>query len=166
MPKALVLDSSSLIFVDRRGKLELLEKELRRGCEACIPPAIAKELIEDAQRLGEELQALYPETARNLIESSARLKMAVEDWLEIKPIDYIRYSEAIDRARVRLGKLDEKPEHTVKKGDTEVIALCTQLVDAGEEVIAILEDENLKRVLAEIVREVKTMSIKEFLASQ
>lgn len=146
--------------------MELLEKELRRGYEACIPPAIAKELIEDAQRLGGELQALYPKIARNLIESSARFKRAVENWLEIKPIDYIRYSEAIDRARVRLSKLDEKPEHTVKKGDTEVIALCTQLVDAGAEVIAILEDKNLKRVLTEVVREAKTMSIKEFLPKQ
>jgi hypothetical protein len=166
VPKILVLDSSSLIFIDRRGKLELLRRELGRGCQACIPPAIARELIEDAQKLGEELQALYPETGRKLMESSARFKRAVEDWLEIKPIDYIRYSEAIDRARVRLSRLDEKPEHTVKKGDTEAIALCTQLVVAGEEVIAILEDENLKRVLTEIVSEVRTMSIKEFLANQ
>ncbi|MCL5984942.1 MAG: hypothetical protein M1371_00080 [Actinobacteria bacterium] len=163
MLKALVPDSSSLIFIDRRGKLDLLKNAINKDFEVYIPPAIARELIEDSQKLAEKLHLLYPNTAKNLLESSSRFKKAVEVWIEIRPIDYIRYSEVMDKARTRLSKFDKKWEHSVKKGDVEIIALCAQLIDNSNEVIAILEDENLKRVLNETAGNVKTMSIKEFL---
>jgi predicted nucleic acid-binding protein len=161
--KVLVPDSSSLIFVDRRGKLDLLKNTINKDFEVCIPPAIARELIEDSQKLAEKIHPLYPNIAKNLLESSSRFKKAVEAWIEIKPIDYIRYSKAMDKARIRLSKFDKKWEHSVKKGDAELIALCVQLIDNGDEVVALLEDENLKRVLNEITENVKTLSIKEFL---
>jgi len=161
--KILVPDSSSLIFVDRRGKLDLLKNTINKDFEVCIPPAIARELIEDSQKLAEKIHPLYPSVAKNLLESSSRFKKAVEVWIEIRPIDYIRYSEAMDKARIRLRKFDKKWEHSVKKGNAELIALCVQLIDNGDEVLALLEDENLKRVLNEITENVKTLSIKEFL---
>ena len=163
MSKILVPDSSSLIFVDRRGKLDLLKNTINKDFEVCIPPAIARELIEDSQKLAEKIHPLYPSVAKNLLESSSRFKKAVEVWIEIRPIDYIRYSEAMDKARIRLRKFDKKWEHSVKKGNAELIALCVQLIDNGDEVLALLEDENLKRVLNEITENVKTLSIKEFL---
>ena len=163
MSKILVPDSSSLIFVDRRGKLDLLKNAINKDFEVCIPPAIARELIEDSQKLAEKLHPLYPNIAKNLLESSSRFKKAVEAWIEIRPIDYIRYSEAMDKARIRLSKFDKKWEHSVKKSDAELIALCAQLIDNGDEVVALLEDENLKRILNEITENVKTLSIKEFL---
>jgi hypothetical protein len=161
--KILVPDSSSLIFVDRRGKLDVFKNTINKDFEVCIPPAIARELIEDSQKLAEKIHPLYPSVAKNLLESSSRFKKAVEVWIEIRPIDYIRYSEAMDKARIRLRKFDKKWEHSVKKGNAELIALCVQLIDNGDEVLALLEDENLKRVLNEITENVKTLSIKEFL---
>ena len=163
MSKILVPDSSSLIFVDRRGKLDVFKNTINKDFEVCIPPAIARELIEDSQKLAEKIHPLYPSVAKNLLESSSRFKKAVEVWIEIRPIDYIRYSEAMDKARIRLRKFDKKWEHSVKKGNAELIALCVQLIDNGDEVLALLEDENLKRVLNEITENVKTLSIKEFL---
>lgn len=163
MSKILVPDSSSLIFVDRRGKLDVFKNTINKDFEVCIPPAIARELIEDSQKLAEKLHPLYPNIAKNLLESSSRFKKAVEAWIEIRPIDYIRYSEAMDKARIRLSKFDKKWEHSVKKSDAELIALCAQLIDNGDEVVALLEDENLKRILNEITENVKTLSIKEFL---
>ena len=163
MSKILVPDSSSLIFIDRRGKLDVFKNTINKDFEVCIPPAIARELIEDSQKLAEKIHPLYPSVAKNLLESSSRFKKAVEVWIEIRPIDYIRYSEAMDKARIRLRKFDKKWEHSVKKGNAELIALCVQLIDNGDEVLALLEDENLKRVLNEITENVKTLSIKEFL---
>lgn len=129
MPKVLIPDSSSLIFVDHRGKLNVLKNAINKDFEVRIPPTIARELIEDSQKLAEKIHPLYPNIAKNLLESSSRFKKAVEVWIEIKSIDYIRYSEVMDKARTKLSKFDKKWEHSVKKGDAVLIALCVQLID-------------------------------------
>lgn len=62
----------------------------------------------------------------------------------------------MDNVRKHLSKLDAKPEHSVKKGDVELIALVIQLYDeAKEKVFVATLDKGLLKALKPFSGEVE-----------
>jgi hypothetical protein len=63
-------------------------------------------------------------------------------------VNYRKYSRVIDNVRKYLSQLEAKPEHAVKKGDPELIALIIQLYDKFKEKIFVsTDDKGLLRAL-------------------
>lgn len=57
MHRYLVVDSSVLIALDSRGRLEnLLVKWKNEGFEVVVPEAIVKEVIDEPERIAEEIR--------------------------------------------------------------------------------------------------------------
>ncbi len=136
--KAFVADSSSLIALDRRGELGLI-----KGRTAMIPPAVRKELVEDAR------QAAIDSPMRNhLMVSADRFEYYIErGHIQVHDINYRRYSKVMDRVRKRLSKLEKKEEHQIKKGDVELVAMIQELKDDGKTIEFLCEDVTLIEIV-------------------
>ncbi len=150
MPNYLVVDSSVLIFYDRKGELEdFLQQKRKENYCIVIPKAIVQELVDEPEEFAKEIRATAPELANKIADSVTRIKAAVEQGLvEVKAVDYRRYSKIIDNVRKYLSKLDAKPEYEVKKGDPEIVALVVQLYnEAKEKVFVATLDKGLLRAL-------------------
>ena len=160
MNRVVIADSSALIPLDRRGELHLLGAH-----EVFIPPAVGKELVDDALKTARDLERISLPLSHLLEASASRFKELMErGQITVHKIDYIKYSGIIDETRRRLGKLDVKKEHRVKKGDCEIVALCQQFIDNGYDVTVLCEDRHLKEgVFPQLVPDVKVISFKEFL---
>jgi len=66
----------------------------------------------------------------------------------VENVDYRKHSELIDNVRKHLSQLEAEEEHTVKKGDPELIGLTIQLYDRFKETIFIsTKDKALLRAL-------------------
>lgn len=68
MNKKLVVDSSVLIVLNRRGTLEeYLKRKKIEGYEVIIPKAIARELLDAPKKYAEEIKERSPALARKTV---------------------------------------------------------------------------------------------------
>jgi hypothetical protein len=150
MPSCLVLDSSIIIFFDRKGKLEdFLRQKKKENYKVIIPKAIAQEVIDEPKEFAEKIKETNPELANKISDSVMRISTAIEQGLiEVEVVNYRKYSQIMDNARKHLSKLETKPEYAIKKGDPELIALVIQLYDeAKEKVYVATLDKGLLKAL-------------------
>ncbi len=150
MSKNLVVDSSVLIILSRRGTLEeYLKRKKDEGYAIIIPKAIARELLDEPKRLIREIRRRSPELASKITQSVETINAAIEhDLIKVETVDYRKYYGIIDNVRKHLSRLEAKKEHAVKKGDPELIAIMIQLYDKFKEKIFISTlDKGLLRAL-------------------
>jgi len=150
MSRKLVVDSSILIVLSRRGALEgYLKQRKDEGYEVLIPRAIAKELIEEPKRLAREIRRSSEQLTDKVTKSAEAINEAIENNLiKVETVNYRKYSRMIDNVRKHLSRLEAKPEHAMKKGDSELIVLIIQLYDMFKERIFIsTDDKGLLRAL-------------------
>jgi len=150
MNKKIVVDSSVLIVLNRRGKLEeYLRRKRDEGYEVLIPRAIANELLDEPRKYAEEIKVASPALASKILNSVETVNTAIKQGLiKVETVNYRKYSEIIDNVRKHLSQLEAKPEHTVKKGDPELITLMIQLYDKSrEKVLFSTKDKGLLKAL-------------------
>lgn len=158
MPNYLVVDSSILIFYDRKGKLEdFLQQKKKENYSVIIPKAIAQEVVDEPKEFAEEIKQTSPEVANRILNSVKRISAAVEQGLiQVETVNYRKYSKVMDNARKHLSKLDSEPEYAVKKGDPELIALVIQLHnEVKEKVFVATLDKGLLKALKPFMKEVE-----------
>ena len=158
MLSCLVVDSSILIFLDRKGKLEgFLRQKRKENYKIIIPKAIVQELIDEPRQLAERIMETAPDSAKRILDSVGRINATIEQGLiQVKAVNYRKYSKVMDNARKHLSKLDAKPEYAVKKGDPEMIALVIQLYDeTKEEVFIATLDKGLLKALKPFGNEIE-----------
>ena len=150
MSKRLVVDSSVLIVLSRRGTLEAyLQRRKKEGYEVLIPKAIARELIDEPKKLAREITGKSPILASKMLQSVEAINEAIErNLIKVETVNYRKYSKLIDNVRKHLCKLETKPEHAIRKGDPELIALTVQLYDKSREKVYVsTQDKALLRTL-------------------
>ena len=150
MPKYLVVDSSILIFYDRKGKLDdFLRQKKKENYKVVIPKAIEQEVVDDPKSLAEKIRETSPELANKILNSVERISTTIEQGLiYVETVNYRKYSKVIDNVRKHLSKLEATPEFAVKKGDPELIALIVQLYEeAKEKVFVATLDKGLLKAL-------------------
>jgi rRNA-processing protein FCF1 len=158
MPNYIVVDSSVLIFCDRKGKLEdFLRRKKKENYSVVIPKAIALEVVDEPKVFAEEIKETAPELANRILDSVERISAAVEQCLiQVENVDYKKYSKLMDNVRKHLSKIDAKPECTVKKGDPEFVALVIQLYDeVKEKVFVATLDKGLLKALKPFTKDVE-----------
>ncbi len=154
----LVVDSSILIFYERKGKLEdFLRQKKKANLKVIIPKAIAQEIIDEPRVFAEKIRETAPELANRILDSVAVINKAIEQGLiQVETVNYRKYSKVMDNVRKHLSKLDVKPEYAIKKGDPELIALVIQLYDeAKEKVFVATLDKGLLKALKPFSNEVE-----------
>ncbi len=158
MPSRLVVDSSILIFFDRKGKLEeFLQQKKKENYRVLIPKAIAQEVVDEPKEFAEKIRKTAPELANRILDSAARINTAIEQGLiQVESVNYRKYSKVMDNVRKHLSKLDATPEYAIKKGDPELIALVIQLYDEAKEKICVATlDKGLLKALKPFSDEVE-----------
>ena len=158
MPNYLVVDSSTLIFYDRKGKLEnFLQAKKKQNYKVVIPKAIAQEVIDEPKGFADKIRETTPELANRILDSVARINTAIEQGLiQVETVNYRKYSEVMDNVRKHLSKLETMPEDVIKKGDPELIALVIQLYDEGKEKVFVASlDKGLLKALKPFSKKVE-----------
>jgi len=158
MPSCLVVDSSILIFFDRKGQLEdFLRQKKKENYKVIIPKAIAQEVVDEPKGFAERIREVAPESAGKILDSVGRINTAIQQGLiQVETVNYRKYSKVMDNVRKHLSKQEAKPEHAVKKGDPELIALVIQLYDeAKEKVFVATLDKGLLKALKPFSNEVE-----------
>jgi len=150
MPSCLVVDSSVLIYFDRKGKLEefLLQKK-KENYKVIVPKAIVQEVVDEPKAFAAKIRKTSPELAKRILDSATRINTFIEQGIiQVETVHYRRYSKVMDNVRKHLSKLDATPEYAIKKGDPELIALVIQLYEESKEKICIASlDKGLLRAL-------------------
>ena len=165
MHRHLVVDSSVLIALDSQGRLEsFLVKWKNEGFEVVVPAAIVKEVIDEPERIAEEIRERSPVLADKVRASAVRIKSVIKQGLiEVETVDYLKHSNVIDNVRKHLSNLEAKPEHMIKKGDTELIALIIQLYYKDKEKVFVTTfDKGLLKSLKPFSKEVEYQVLKVF----
>lgn len=150
MPSCLVVDSSILIFFDRKGKLEdFLHQKKKESYKVIIPKAIAQEVVDEPKELAGKIRETSPELSNRILDSAARINTAIDQGLiQVEIVNYRKYSKVMDNARKHLSKLEATPEYAIKKGDPELIALVIQLYgETKEKVFVATLDKGLLKAL-------------------
>ena len=158
MPSYLVVDSSILIFYDRKGKLtDFLQQKKKENYKILIPKAIAQEVVDEPKGVAEKIRETSPESANRILDSAGRIKTAIEQGLiQVETVNYRKYSKKMDHIRKHLSKLEAAPEYAIKKGDPELIALVIQLYDETKEKIFVATlDKGLLKALKPFSDEVE-----------
>ena len=95
MPSYLAVDSSILIFYDRKGKLEdFLRQKKKENYKVIIPKAIAQEVVDEPKEFAEEIRETAPELAHRILDSVARINTSIEQGLiQVETVNYRKYSE-------------------------------------------------------------------------
>ena len=158
MPKYLAVDSSILIFYDRKGKLaDFLLQKKKENYKILIPEAIAQEVVDEPSGVAERIRETAPESANRILESVGRMKTAIEQGLiQVEIVNYRKYSRMMDHIRKYLSKIEAAPEYAIKKGDPELIALVIQLYDETKEKIFVATlDKGLLKALNPFSNEVE-----------
>jgi hypothetical protein len=135
MHKPLVVDSSVLISLNKQdGTLETrLGKRKSEGYAVVVPKAIMKELVDEPKRFANEIKARSPILSDKVTGTALRISTAVDlGLISVETVNYRKYSKIMDNVRRHLSRLDAKSEHTVKKGDVELVALVIQLYDVAK----------------------------------
>jgi len=154
----LVVDSSILIFYERKGKLEdFLQQKKKANYKVVIPKAIAQEIIDEPIEFAEKIRETAPALANKILTSVARINKSIEQGLiQVEIVNYRKYSKVMDNVRKHLSKLDVKPEYAIKKGDPELIALVIQLYDETKEKVFVATlDKGLLKALKPFSNEVE-----------
>jgi len=140
MSKKLVLDSSVLIILNRRGTLEeYLKRKKDEGYEVLIPKAIVRELIGEPKKYAKEIEEKSPVLASKIMDLVERINLAIEhDLIRVETVNYRKYSRIMDNVRKHLSRLEARPEHAIKKGDPELIILVMQIYDEFKEKVFLL----------------------------
>jgi hypothetical protein len=122
----LVVDSSILIFYERKGKLEdFLRQKKKANYKVIIPKAIAQEIVDEPIGFSEKIRETAPDLADRILDSVARINKAIEQGLiQVDTVNYRKYSKVMDNVRKHLSKLDAKPEYAIKKGDPRTRCSC------------------------------------------
>lgn len=122
-----------------------------------IPAAIINEVIDEPERIAEQIRERSPVLADKVRASALRIKIAIKQGLiQIETLDYIKYSRVIDNVRKHLSKLEAKAEHMIKKGDSELIALIIQLYYQNKQKVFLATfDKGLLKTLKAFSKEVK-----------
>ena len=150
MPKHLVVDSSVLIFFDRKGKLDdFLQEKRQENYKVVIPKAIAQEVVDEPKGFAEKIREPAPESAKRILDSVARINTAIEQGLiQVETVNYRKYSKVMDNVRKHLSRLEATPEYAIKKGDPELIALVIQHYDESKEKVFVATlDKGLLKAL-------------------
>jgi hypothetical protein len=150
MPNYLAVDSSILIFYDRKGKLsDFLRQKKKENYKVIIPKAIAQEVVDEPKGFAEKIKETAPESAKSILDSVGRINTAIEQgFIQVETVNYRKYSKVMDNVRKHLSKLDATPEYATKKGDPELIALVIQLYDEAKEKIYVATlDKGLLKAL-------------------
>jgi hypothetical protein len=158
MPNYLVVDSSTLIFYDRKGKLEnFLQAKRKQNYKVVIPKAIAQEVIDEPKGFADKIRETAPELANRILDSVARINSAIERGLiQVETVNYRKYTEVMDNVRKHLSKLETMPEDVIKKGDPELIALVIQLYDESKEKVFVASlDKGLLKALKPFSKKVE-----------
>ncbi len=158
MANVLVVDSSVIVFYDRKGKLEdFLQQKKKENCKVMVPRAVAQEVVDEPKELVEKIRETTPEFAGKILASVERICAAVERGLiRVETVNYRKYSKLMDNVRKHLSKLEATTEYAVKKGDPELIALVIQLYDeSGEKVFVASLDKALLKTLKRFSGDVK-----------
>ena len=154
----LVVDSSILIFYERKGKLEdFLRQKKKANYKVIIPKAIAQEIVDEPIEFAEKIRETAPELANRILDSVARISKSIEQGLiQVEIVNYRKYSKVMDNVRKHLSKLDVKPEYAIKKGDPEFIALVIQFYDEVKvKVFVATLDKGLLKALKPFSNEVE-----------
>ncbi len=158
MPSYLAVDSSILIFYDRKRTLEdFLRQKKKENYKVIIPKAIAHEVVDEPTEFAEKIKETDPESANRILDSVERINAAIEQGLiQVETVNYRKYSKVMDNVRKHLSKLEATPEYAIKKGDPELIALVIQLYDeAKEKVFVATLDKGLLKALKPFINEVE-----------
>jgi rRNA-processing protein FCF1 len=156
-PNWLVVDSSVLIFFDRKGTLEdFLRQKKKENYKVIIPKAIAQEIVDEPKRSSEKIRETAPELANKMLGSVRRIDAAIEQGLiQVEMVNYRKYSKVMDNVRKHLSKLEAMPEYAVKKGDPEFIALVFQVYEDKGKVFVATLDKGLLKALRPFSNEVE-----------
>ncbi len=163
MYSILVVDSSVLIALNSGGKLvDQLRRWRSEGYEIVIPPAVAEEIIVEPKKFAEQICEKAPSLAGKIAGSTSRIEQAIEQGLvRVEAIDYRAYSKVIDNVRKHLSSLEATPEHVIKKGDPEIIALVIQSFDKTGCVVGIATlDKGLLKALKPFSKEAQYKILK------
>jgi rRNA-processing protein FCF1 len=158
MPSCLVVDSSILIFLDRKGQLEdFLRQKKKENYKVVIPKAIEEEVVDEPKGFAEKIRETSSESATKILDSVGRINIAIQQGLiQVEIVNYRKYSKVMDNVRKYLSKTEGKQEHAIKKGDPELIALVIQLYDeAKEKVFVATLDKGLLKALKPFSKEVE-----------
>jgi rRNA-processing protein FCF1 len=158
MPSCLVVDSSILIFFDRKGKLiDFLRQKKKQSYKVIVPKAIVQEVVDEPKEVAEKIRETSPELSSRILDSAARINAAIDQGLiHVEIVNYRKYSKVMDNVRKHLSKLEAMPEYTIKKGDPELIALVIQLYDEAKEKICVATlDKGLLKALKPFSDEVE-----------
>jgi predicted nucleic acid-binding protein len=150
MPKRIVIDSSVIIALNSEGKLESqLGQWVKEGYESVIPRAVAEEVIDEPLRWAKKIRGKIPAIAEKIDASVNKIENAIEHGLiKQEKVNYRKYSKVMDNVRRHLSSFEAKPEHAIKKGDPELIALVIQLFEEKQEkVFASTFDKGLLKAL-------------------
>ena len=91
MPKYLIVDSSILIFFDRRGKLEdFLRQKKKENYTLTIPKAIKQEVIDEPKEFSEQIRETAPESANRILDSVERINIFIK-VLSMETVNYKKY---------------------------------------------------------------------------
>jgi rRNA-processing protein FCF1 len=164
MRKQLIADSSILIALSKKGELEgRLTRWKNEGYEVIIPKAIAEEVIEEPTRFAQDIRERSSVLADTIMASATMIKTKVAQGLiKVETVNYKKHSKIMDNVRKHLSKLDAKPEHAIKKGDPEFIALVIQLYEeAKEKVFVATLDKELLKALKPFSNEVEYEVLEE-----
>lgn len=158
MHSYLVVDSSILIFYDRKGKLEdFLRQKKKENYKVIIPKAIEREVVDEPKGFAEKIRETAPESANRILDSVGRITTSIEQGLiQVETVNYRKYSKVMDHARKHLSKLEATPEFAIKKGDPELIALVIQLYEEDREKVFVATlDKGLLKALKPFSDEVQ-----------
>ena len=164
MHRSIVVDSSVLIALNSGGRLEArLRQRKDEGYEIIIPKAIAEEVVDEPKSFAEEIRERSPVLAGKIMDSVNRIDTAIEQRLiKVETVNYRKYSKVMDNVRKHLSGLDAKPEHAIKKGDPEIIALVIQIYDeAKRKVFVSTMDKGLLKALKPFSSEVEYEILKK-----
>jgi len=120
MPSYLVVDSSILIFYDRKGKLaDFLLQKKKENYEVIIPKAIAQEVVDEPKEVAEKIRETCPELANRILDSVRRIKTAIEqDLIQVETVNYRKYSKTMDHIR----------KHNYYPGEFLIILLVVMVI--------------------------------------
>lgn len=150
MHSYLVVDSSILIFFDRKGKLqEFLQQKKKENYKVVIPEAIEREVVDEPREFAQKIQTSFPSLADKILDSVDNMSNAIEQgFIKVEIVNYRKYSKLMDNVRKHLSKLESKPEYAVKKGDPEFVALVVQLCEENSaKVLVMTLDKGLLKAL-------------------
>ena len=126
MHSFLAVDSSILIFYDRKRKLEdFLQRKMKENYRVVIPKAIAQEVVDEPKEFAEKIRQSTPELADRIMDSVERISDAIAQGLiRVEIVNYRRYSKVMDNVRKHLSKLEATQEYIVGKGDPRTHSTC------------------------------------------